>query len=374
MALRLRELTKEEYTTIEQLLHARKVPAGKLKRVQIVWLTNQGLRPPEIAERLQVSERMVRNRLHRFNEQGLQGLEEAPRSGRPMTYQPEVVSEIIQIALSNPRDLGESYATWTLDRLVDYLHRIKGIRMKRSRISEIFIQEGLSWRHEESWFGDRVDPDFARKRGAITTLYTAPPKGSVSVCLDEMGPQAVKSYPGKHLVRAEATETEPAGRAKQEIDYGRRGKAGYVFGALKPTDGEVLTATYTGRTLVNWIDFLQQVEEWIPQEVERIYAVLDNLTMHRAVDVLLFNLAYPRWEFVFQPTYAAYLNLIEPWWKTLKSLAFKGRRFETWEQIEEAVRDATVYWNEHRHPYVWGRRRRQRPRRKPGIAQLPLAA
>ena len=50
MALRLRELTKEEDTTIEQVLHARKVPAGKLKRAQIVWLTNQGLRPPEIAE------------------------------------------------------------------------------------------------------------------------------------------------------------------------------------------------------------------------------------------------------------------------------------------------------------------------------------
>ena len=107
MALRLRELTKEEDTTIEQVLHARKVPAGKLKRAQIVWLTNQGLRPPEIAERLQVSERMVRNRLHRFNEQGLQGLEEAPRSGRPVTYQPEVVSEIIQTALSKPQDLGE---------------------------------------------------------------------------------------------------------------------------------------------------------------------------------------------------------------------------------------------------------------------------
>ncbi len=147
-----------------------------------------------------------------------------------MTYQPEVVSEIIQTALSKPRDLGEDYATWTLDRLVDYLHRVKGIRMKRSRISEIFLQEGLSWQHEESWFGERVDPDFARKRGAITSLYTAPPERSVTVCLDEMGPQAVKSYPGKQLVYPEAAETKPAGRAKQAIDYGRRGKAGYVFG------------------------------------------------------------------------------------------------------------------------------------------------
>src|SRR6266480_4592555 len=166
MALRLRKLTKEEDTTLEQLLHARNTPVGKLKRAQIIWLACKGLAPPEIAKQLKVSERMVRNRLHRFNEQGLLGLEEAPRSGRPATYQPELVSEIIQTALSRPQDLGEEdYATWTLDRLVDYLHRVKGIRMQRSRISEIFIAEGLSWRHEETWFGDRVDPDFAKKRG-----------------------------------------------------------------------------------------------------------------------------------------------------------------------------------------------------------------
>src|SRR5258708_24510150 len=212
------------------------------------------------------------------------------------------------------------------------------------------------------------------KKGPVATVYRAPPEGSGTVCLDQMGPVAVKSSPGKRLVDPEAAETQPAGRARQEIDYGRREKAGYVFGALQPRTGEVYTATYTRRRLVNWIDFLQQVEEWIPKDVERVYAVLDNLTMHRAMDVLFFNLAYPRWEFVFQPTSAAYLNLIEPWWKTLKSLALKGRRFESWHEAEEAVKQATTYWNEHRHPYVWGRRRRHQLRRNPGIARPPLAA
>lgn len=46
---------------------------------------------------------------------------------------------------------------------------------------------------------------------------------------------------------------------------------------------------------------------------ERVYAIMDNLYSHKAADVLLFALAHPWWEFVFQPTYAAYLNLIEPW-------------------------------------------------------------
>ena len=151
----------------------------------------------------------------------------------------------------------------------------------------------------------------------------------------------------------------PAGRAKQEIDYGRRGK-GYIFGAFRPATGEAAHRPLPEPDAANWADFLEKAEAWVPAEVERVYAIVDNLSAHRATDVLLFCLAHPRWEFVFQPKYAAYLNLIEPWWKVLKSLALKGRRFETWEEVCRAVEEATAYWNGHRHPFVWGRRRRRR--------------
>src|SRR5215211_3033662 len=136
-----------------------------------------------------------------------------------------------------------------------------------------------------------------------------------------MGPQSARSYPGRRVVKPAPPKAQ---RAKQEIDYGRRGK-GYVFGAFRPATGEAFTAPYTGRTTANWVDFLGQVEGWIEAGVERVYAVMDNLNVHSATDVLLFALAHPRWEFVFQPKYAAYLNLIEPWWKVLRSLALKGR-------------------------------------------------
>jgi transposase len=102
-----------------------------------------------------------------------------------------------------------------------------------------------------------------------------------------------------------------------------------------------------------------------------VYAILDDLPTHRTSDVRLFSLGHPRWEFVFQPKYAAYLNLIEPWWKVLKSLALKGRRFRTWEEVREAVAAATGSWNGHRHPFVWGQRRRHRPKRRPGVARVP---
>ena len=189
------------------------------------------------------------------------------------------------------------------------------------------------------------------------------------VCLDEMGPESAKTYPGQAVVE---TKDGP-GRAKQEIDYGRRGK-GYIFGAFRPATGEAFTRPYLRRSTASWVAFLEEVERWLPAEVERVDAIIDNLGTHRATDVLLFLLAHPRWEMVFQPKHAAYLNLIEPWWKVLRSLALKGRRFESWDEIAHAVERATAYWNDHRHPFVWGRRRRHQPRRRPGIALLPKAA
>jgi transposase len=187
--------------------------------------------------------------------------------------------------------------------------------------------------------------------------------------MDQMGPESAKSFAGQQVVHA-PTNTKPAERAKQEVDYGRRGK-GYIFGAFQPASGDAFTQPYPRRTTANWIDFLERVDAWLPADIERVYAIVDNLSVHRATDVLLFSLAHPRWEFVFQPKYAAYLNLIEPWWKVLRSLALKGRRFETWSAICEAIAAATAYWNQHRHPFIWGRRRRHRPRRSCGVAAVP---
>jgi hypothetical protein len=70
-------------------------------------------------------------------------------------------------------------------------------------------------------------------------------------------------------------------------------------------------------------------------------------------------------EVVYQPTYAAYLNLIEPWWKGLQSLALKGPRFQNWQEVVTVVEAGTAYCNAHKHPFVWGRRRRHQPRRLP---------
>ena len=84
-----------------------------------------------------------------------------------------------------------------------------------------------------------------------------------------------------------------------------------------------------------------------------IVLILDNLSSHRTLDVRLWALAHPRVRFLCQPVYAPWLNLIEPWWKTLRSLALKGRCFASATELTEAIVNGTAYWNTHRHPYKW---------------------
>jgi hypothetical protein len=65
---------------------------------------------------------------------------------------------------------------------------------------------------------------------------------------------------------------------------------------------------------------------------------------------------------VFQPKEGCLLfDLIEPWWKILRSLALAGWCFETWQEIVDAIHRSRGNWNAHRHPFVWGQRRRHRP-------------
>ncbi len=178
MAIKLRPLTAAETTTIARLAHSRTAPVRQVQRAQIVWLSRQGHSVPAVATRLGLHSQTVRDWLKRFNKDGLSGLEDLPRGGKPPTYTPEQRAEVIALTLTNPQTLALPFACWTLDRLVAYLHEHKQITIQRSRISELLIEEGLRWRQHETWFGERVDPKFAEKRGASKRSTPRLPKAA----------------------------------------------------------------------------------------------------------------------------------------------------------------------------------------------------
>ena len=139
--LMLCPLTDAEIAELRTLAEGRKVEARLRDRARICWLSQDGTRVREIAVRVGADDRTVRWWIHRFDAQGIAGLRDAPRSGRPATDTP-------------------------------------AIAIKRSRIGELLQAEGLRWRTQETWFGARVDPAFAEKRGRSSPSTRSRPQAA----------------------------------------------------------------------------------------------------------------------------------------------------------------------------------------------------
>ncbi len=248
--------------------------------------------------------------------------------------------------------------------------------MKRSRIGEILQARGLTLAApRRRWFGERPDPAFAAKRGRSSPSTRQPPADSVVICLDEMGPESAKSFPGRRVVPSPIAAGRRRQRATQEIDYGRRG-SGYVFGAFVPATGrERCTQPYPRRTIANWVDFLERVEAWLDPAIDaRLRGAGQPARPPRPRCAALG--AGPSALGVRLPAdkYAAYLNLIEPWWKVLRSLALKGRRFETWEEVCQAVAGGDAVLERPSPSLRLGSPPTPASRPAGGIAHLPTAA
>jgi transposase len=154
---------------------------------------------------------------------------------------------------------------------------------------------------------------------------------------------SAKTYPGEGWVCG-------PGRATFTPDYGRRGTV-WVLGAFEPATGLAVTRCSPRRDSASFVQLLELVlqtyaaRQWV--------LISDNLTTHLSGETQTALLAWPEVQLLLLPKYACWLNLIEPWWKQLRSLALKGRRFERIDEVIEAVVQATRYWNAHRYPYVW---------------------
>lgn len=163
--LQLRPLSEEEGRVIEKLARSKSASVRLVERAKIIQAASQGKSIPQVVKQLQLSPNTVRKWWKRFEQQGLAGLEDAPRQGTPTHYSAEQKARVIQAARTRPSSLGLPFSSWTFERLTVYVQEQLGIPIKKTRVFEILQEEGLRWRKQESWFGERLDPEFAQKRG-----------------------------------------------------------------------------------------------------------------------------------------------------------------------------------------------------------------
>ncbi len=165
MAVHVRSLTEDERTKIERLTHAQTAPVRLARRARIIALAATGLTVAAIAQHVQQSEECVRRWIERFNAAGLEGLDDASRSGRPRTYPEDAYSRVIAKARALPPKPAEEEAPatchWTLDRLQAELAK-EGLPIKRSQMRRLLKAEHIKWQKPRTWL-ESSDPDFAEK-------------------------------------------------------------------------------------------------------------------------------------------------------------------------------------------------------------------
>lgn len=168
MSLLGRELSPEEHDELERWSRSRTKEARLVDRANIVLAASTGRGMMDVCRAIGKDKHTVRLWVDRYLAEGLDGLRDRPRSGHPCEYSAEQRAEVVQAALTRPSELGQPFAHWTFTRLADYMHEVKHIPISRTRIAEILAKEGLRWHHDESWYGERLDPEFTKKRGRLS--------------------------------------------------------------------------------------------------------------------------------------------------------------------------------------------------------------
>jgi transposase len=178
-AVKLRTLTAEEETEIRRLAASRKEPHNLVQRAKVIlaMLDDPKLYATQAAIQAGFrGEQSGINWIRRFNSEGLAGLQDKPKAGRPPTHAQSVRSALIALARTKPESLGYPFKLWTLERLQTAFQEREGVHLSDSTIWEWVEAEGFRWKRQGSWFQDaeKADPEFVEKRG-VSLRPTKPP-------------------------------------------------------------------------------------------------------------------------------------------------------------------------------------------------------
>lgn len=179
--VKLRQLTVDEEIAIRKLVNSQNAPIKLVKRATIIaeMLDDETLTATDAGIRAGFSNAIGATWVKRFNEAGIAGLQDRPRSGRKPLYDEKVRSNLVNLALQKPRSLAYPFELWTLERLQTAFEERTGIHIAQSTILAWMTSEGFQWKRQQSWFHDveKHDPQFVEKRGPSSDVISNPHPG-----------------------------------------------------------------------------------------------------------------------------------------------------------------------------------------------------
>jgi transposase len=344
------ECAEADLATLERWSRSHTESRRRVDRARIILGCLSGESTDALASRLQKRPNTISKWRGRFARQGLSGLEDAPRIGRPPVY-PTLRKDIVAM-LETPPPAGQS--CWDGGALA------QKVGAKKSRIYKILQKDGIQLQRSRSWCVS-TDPEFSAKAADIIGLYLNPPERALVLSVDEKpGIQA--------LSRAKGYVKTSSGKVVQGLQstYKRHGTLN-LFAALNVATGAVHDKTTETKTRVDFQSFMSEVVRDVPKEQE-IHVILDNYCTHKKNDAWLAT--HPNVTFHFTPTSASWINQVEIWLGILTRKALKSASFNSKEELAKAIQEFCDVWRENAHPFIWRKREVRGSQLKNTIANL----
>jgi putative transposase len=328
-------LSKEEREQLNAIENSRSLPHGLVRRARIVLLAADGISNNTIAERVGLSHQTVCQWRQRYLRQGLAGLSDELRPGRPRSISDEEVASLVRKTIQTKPENGTH---WTIRTVADE----SGI--SRPTVHRIWRAFGLQ-PHRQRHFKLSTDPFFVEKVRDIVGLYLDPPDKAMVLCVDE-----------KSQIQAlDRTQPMlPMGLGYVEgvtHDYIRHGTT-TLFAALDIATGQVLTSCKNRHRHQEYLKFLKEVDANMPPDLE-IHLVVDNYATHKHPKIKRWLAAHPRYQVHYTPTYSSWLNQVEIWFNIITQRAIRRGTFRSVKALITKIDQFVSQYNRTSHPFAW---------------------
>jgi len=327
------DVAAEDRMVLESWTRSPSLRAGLAQRARIVLLAGDGVPVKSIVDRVGVSKPTVIGWKKRYAAEGLVGLEDRPKPGRPATV--DDVSVVLATLEPPPPRLGVTH--WS--------SRLLGAELGISHVwvGKIWKKWGLQpWRRETFKFS--TDPELEAKVRDIVGLYLNPPAKAIVLCVDE------KSQIQALDRTAPILPLRPGLPESRTHDYVRHGTT-TLFAALEVATGQVTDACYPRHRSDEFLRFLKLVAKAYPRV--KLHIVVDNYATHKHPRVEAWLRRNPRVTLHFTPTSGSWLNMVEIFFNIITRQAIRRGSFTSVKDLIAAIRTYIDSWNERCQPFSW---------------------
>ncbi len=296
----------------------------------------EGMSVTEISVRLKISRPTVYKWQQRYKEEGVDGLHDQPRSGRPTKLTEAKVKRILQLTTERIPKEATHWSTRLMAKYAD---------VTQWQVRQVWTAAKLK-PHRLKTFKISNDPEFAEKVIDVVGLYLNPPDNALLLSVDEKTQiQALdRTQPMLQL--------RPGQIERRTHDYKRYGTAS-LYAAFDVATGEVIARVTKRHRAKEFLQFLRQVDRQVPKALD-LHIILDNSSTHKTEAVKKFVDEHSRFHFHFTPTSSSWMNAVETWFSQLERRAlYRGVFTSVTELRKELRRYVKVHNDESAKPFAW---------------------